>query len=117
MLGAIVDEDEQRTGSRKAGLYTGLNALLTISVGGMHTVIFTSILAAFTFVSVSEVQSDQALEGIRVGASLIPFLSVLLSIIPMALSPITYEKEQELSAFSEQQHRGHEQSEPMPVSE
>ncbi len=29
MMGAIVDEDEQRTGERKAGLYTGLNALLT----------------------------------------------------------------------------------------
>lgn len=113
MLGAIVDDDEQRTGNRKAGLYTGLNALLTIPVGGMHTVIFTSILAAYTFVSGSEVQSDQAILGIRIGASLIPFISALLSIIPMALSPITLEKEQELSAFSEKQHRQREQLEPL----
>lgn len=116
MLGAIVDEDEQRTGSRKAGLFTGFNALLTIPVGGMHTVIFTSILAAFTFVSSSEVQSDQAILGIRVGASLVPFLSVLVAIIPMALSPITLEKEHELSEFSEQQHRGHDESSSMPAA-
>ena len=112
MLGAIVDEDEQRTGNRKAGLYTGLNALLTIPVGGMHTVAFTSILAAYTFVSGAEVQSEQALLGIRIGASVIPFISILISIVPMWFSPITLEKEHELSAFSEQQHRSQEEATP-----
>ncbi len=108
MLAAIVDEDEQQTGTRKPGLFTGLNALLTIPVGGMHTVIFTSILGAYTFASGANVQSDQAILGIRVGASLIPFISVLIGIIPMALSPITMERERELSAFSEQKHRDHD---------
>ncbi|MBE2222082.1 MAG: MFS transporter [Anaerolineae bacterium] len=105
MMAAIVDEDEQRTGVRKAGLFTGLNALLTIPVGGMHTVIFTTILGAFTFVSGLEVQNDLAVQGIRIGASVIPFISVLVGIIPMMLSPITFKREQELSVFSEQQHR------------
>ena len=105
MLGAIVDDDEQRTGNRKAGLYTGLNALLTIPVGGMHTVMFTSILAAYTFVSGSEVQSEQAILGIRIGASVIPFVSVLVAMVPMWFSPITLHKEHELSIFSERQHR------------
>ena len=99
------DEDEQRTGSRKAGLYTGLNALLTIPVGGMHTVIFTTILAAYTFTSGTEVQGDQALLGIRIGTGLVPALSALFAIIPMALSPINFTKERALSEFSEQQHR------------
>jgi len=115
MLAAIVDEDEQRTGLRKPGLFTGLNALLTIPVGGMHTVIFTSILGAFTFVSGSDVQSDQALLGVRIGASLVPFVSVLLGIIPMALSPITLKKEKELSDFSEQQHRANSDVSADPV--
>jgi GPH family glycoside/pentoside/hexuronide:cation symporter len=106
MLGAIVDDDEQRTGVRKPGLYTGLNALLTIPIGGLHTVIFTTILGAFTFVSGSEVQSARAVQGIRIGTSLVPAASILLSIVPMLLSPITLRREQELSDFSEQQHRG-----------
>lgn len=75
----------------------------------MHTVIFTSILGAFTFVSGSDVQNDQALLGIRIGASLVPFVSVLLGIIPMSLSPITFKKEQELSEFSERKHRDQDQ--------
>jgi Na+/melibiose symporter-like transporter len=82
-----------------------LNALLTIPVGGMHTVIFTTILAAYTFTSGSEVQGDQALVGIRIGTGLVPALFALFAIIPMALSPINFAKEQALSAFSEQQHR------------
>ena len=105
MMGAIVDEDEQRTGIRKAGLFTGLNALLTIPIGGLHTVIFTSILSAYTFVSGAQVQSELALRGIRIGASVIPFVSILLSMIPMALSPIDLERERALSAFSERMHR------------
>ena len=100
-----IDEDELRTGMRKPGLFTGLNALLTIPVGGLHTVFFTSILAAYTFTSGAEMQNDQAVLGIRIGTALIPFVSVLLGIIPMFLSPITQAKEQELSEFSEKQHR------------
>lgn len=115
MLGAIIDEDEQRTGSRKAGLYTGLNALLTIPVGGMHTVIFTTILAAYTFTSGSEVQGDQALLGIRIGTGVVPALFALFAIIPMALSPITFKKERELSEFSEQQHRANSDVSVDPV--
>jgi GPH family glycoside/pentoside/hexuronide:cation symporter len=109
MMAAIVDEDEQRTSVRKAGLYTGLNALLTIPVGGIHTVLFTTILSAYTFVSGAEEQSDLALQGIKVGASLIPAVSILIGMIPMYLSPIDLKKEQELSAFSEAQHRIHEE--------
>jgi GPH family glycoside/pentoside/hexuronide:cation symporter len=105
MLAAIVDDDEQRTGSRKAGLYTGLNALLTIPIGGLHTVIFTTILGAYTFVSGSQTQSELAIRGIRIGASVIPFISLLLSMVPMWLSPIDLQREQALSAFSEGQHR------------
>jgi GPH family glycoside/pentoside/hexuronide:cation symporter len=122
MLAAIVDDDEQRTGTRKAGFYTGLNALLTIPIGGLHTVIFTSILGAYTFVSGSQEQSDLALQGIRVGASVIPCISILLSMLPMSLSPIDLQREQALSAFSEgqrrgPQHRGLQHSGPGPLAQ
>jgi Na+/melibiose symporter-like transporter len=72
----------------------------------LHTVIFTSILGAYTFVSGSQTQSDLAVQGIRIGASVIPCISLLLSMVPMWLSPIDLRREQALSAFSEGQHRG-----------
>jgi GPH family glycoside/pentoside/hexuronide:cation symporter len=105
MLGAIIDEDEQKTDVRKAGLFTGLNALITIPVSGIQAAIFTNLISQYGFTSGSVDQSLRALEGIRIGAGVIPFFFVLLGILPMLLSPITQEKEVELSAFSEQRHR------------
>jgi GPH family glycoside/pentoside/hexuronide:cation symporter len=105
MLGAVIDEDEQKTGVRKAGLFTGLNALITIPISGIQAAIFTSLISYYGFVSGSEVQTTRALEGIRIGAGLIPIGFVLLGVIPILFSPITVEREKELSAFSEQQHR------------
>ena len=105
LFGAIIDEDEQRTGVRKAGLYNGLNALLTIPVAGIQTAIFMAVISGFKFVAGSEVQSAMAIQGIRIGAGLIPCAFVLIGIIPMFFFPINKEKEQELSDFSVSQRR------------
>jgi GPH family glycoside/pentoside/hexuronide:cation symporter len=105
MLGAIIDENEQQTDVRKAGLFTGLNALLTIPISGIQAAIFTSLIGFYGFTSGAAEQSVRALEGIRVGAGVVPFFFVLLGILPMLFSPITLEKERQLSAFSEARHR------------
>lgn len=105
MLGAIIDQDEKNTGVRKAGLFTGLNALITIPVSGIQAAIFTSLIGAYGFASGSAEQSARALQGIRIGAGVIPFVFVLLGIIPMFFSTIDREKERELSDFAEHRHR------------
>jgi GPH family glycoside/pentoside/hexuronide:cation symporter len=105
MLGAIIDEDEQSTDVRKAGLFTGLNALITIPISGVQAAIFTSLIGLFGFKSGATEQSANALQGIRVGAGMIPFVFVLMGVIPMLFSPITLEKERELSEFSNQRYR------------
>ena len=105
MLGAIIDEDEQNTGVRKAGLFTGLNALITIPVSGIQAAIFTSLIGWYGFASGAAEQSARALQGIRVGAGIVPCVFVLLGIVPLLFSNITLEREKELSAFSEQQRR------------
>ena len=105
MLGAIIDEDEQKTDVRKAGLFTGLNALITIPVSGIQAAIFTTLISRYGFVSGAAEQSARALQGIRIGAGVIPFFFVLLGILPMLFSPIDRAKEKELSDFSEQRHR------------
>ncbi len=101
MLGAIIDEDERKTGVRKAGLFTGLSALLTIPNSGIQAAIFTSLIGFYGFASGAAEQSARAVEGIRVGAGIVPFIFVLLSSVPMLFSPITLERERELSLFSE----------------
>ncbi|HPQ46390.1 MAG TPA: MFS transporter [Clostridia bacterium] len=105
LFGAIIDEDERRTGTRKAGLFTGMNALLTIPVGGLHTLIFTSILAFYGFTSGADVQSETAVYGIRMASSFLPGILILLGMIPLFLMPINKNVEKELSDFSVQMHR------------
>jgi GPH family glycoside/pentoside/hexuronide:cation symporter len=105
LFGAIIDEDERRTGVRKAGLFTGMNALLTIPVGGLHTVFFTSLLAFYGFASGAEVQTEATIQGIRVASSLLPGILILLGIIPLFFLPIGKKAEKELSDFSERMHR------------
>jgi Na+/melibiose symporter-like transporter len=82
-----------------------LNALLTIPVSGIQAAIFTSLISYFGFVSGSADQNASALQGIRIGAGVIPFIFILLGILPMLFSPIDREKERQLSEFSEQRHR------------
>jgi glycoside/pentoside/hexuronide:cation symporter, GPH family len=105
MMGAIIDQDEQKTGVRKAGLFVGLNALLTIPVSGIQAAIFTTLISRYGFASGGVAQSARALAGIRIGAGIIPFGFVLLGTLPILLSPINRTRERELSDFAEQRHR------------
>ncbi|MBN1247325.1 MAG: MFS transporter, partial [Anaerolineae bacterium] len=116
MLGAIIDQDEKNTGVRKAGLFTGLNALITIPISGIQAAIFTSLIGAYGFASGSTEQSVRALQGIRIGAGVIPFFFVLLGIFPMLFSNIDLQKEKALSDFAEQRHRIVEDAEEPPVT-
>jgi GPH family glycoside/pentoside/hexuronide:cation symporter len=117
LLGAIIDEDEERTGIRKAGLFNGMNALLTIPVSGIQAAIFTSILSAYKFVAGSEEQSAQAIQGIKIGAGLIPFILTLVGIIPLLFFPINKKREQELSEFSVKQRHKHINGEVEPAEQ
>jgi GPH family glycoside/pentoside/hexuronide:cation symporter len=113
MLGAIIDEDEQKSGMRKAGLFLGLNALITIPISGIQASIFTALISQYGFISGSAEQSTQAMQGIRIGAGVIPFVFILIGTLPILFSPITLEKERELSVFSEQRHRLSEEQEAL----
>lgn len=100
MFGAIIDEDERRTGVRKAGMFNGLNALLTIPVSGIQASLFMAVISWFGFEAGTKVQTAQALFGIQLGAGLLPCVFTLLGIIPLFFLPIDRKLEQELSEFS-----------------
>jgi GPH family glycoside/pentoside/hexuronide:cation symporter len=116
LFGAIIDEDEKRTGTRKAGLFTGMNALLTIPIGGLHTLIFTSILAFYGYVSGAETQPASAVSGIQLASSFLPGVLIIIGAIPLFFLPINKKVEKELSDFSSAMHRSrHDESDIPPV--
>jgi len=109
-LGLIIDEDEKRSGKRKAGMFTGMNALLTIPIGGLHTMIFTSILSYYGYVSGGVIQSEAVQNGIRFASSILPAILILIGILPLFLFPITKKIEKELSDFSAEKTRSKSES-------
>jgi GPH family glycoside/pentoside/hexuronide:cation symporter len=106
IMGFIIDEDERRTGVRKAGIFTGMNALLTIPIGGLHTMIFTTMLSYCGYVSGGETQTEAVRQGIRLASSMLPGILILIGTLPLFFFPISKKVEEELSEYSARMHRG-----------
>lgn len=108
LIGAIVDEDERRTGLRKSSLYMGLSSLITIPFTALHSLIYMSLLQLFGYDGNLAEQSALAVTGIRLATTLVPAFFILLGYIPLFLFPIGRKEEKELSEFSEAMRRKEE---------
>nr|MDO8115670.1 MFS transporter [Candidatus Sigynarchaeota archaeon] len=88
IFGDICDFDEIKTGVRREGTYSGINALITkpaISIGAW---LLTLVLDMFGFDKEASVQMPLAIEGIMVSLTLIPAILGLLSLVPMYFYPV-----------------------------
>lgn len=106
-MGTVIDEDERRTGLRKSSLYMGLSSVITIPFTAVHSLIYMTLLQAFGYVAGEnvQVQTAQAIFGIRLATTLVPAAFILLGYIPLFLFPIGRREEKELSEFSEAMRR------------
>lgn len=106
LYAALVDENEQLTGTRKPGLIGALMALIAAPALSSQLVLFMGILTAFGYDNKAAVQTEQAMLGIRVGTALVPIAFVLVGLIPLLRFPINQAREEELSRFSQERRRG-----------
>jgi len=102
--GDLIDDDEMRTGIRKTGMYGGVFSLLATSLTGLQQLVFTNVISKFGYDGSLEVQTEQAVKGIRIGAGLVPLIMCVIGLIPLLLFPIGRKKEKELSDFMERIH-------------
>jgi GPH family glycoside/pentoside/hexuronide:cation symporter len=82
MLGDVIDEDELATGERREGLYVGFFTFLR-KLGGASAVLLVGVgldLAGYVGGGPREVQSELALQTIRVFTSLVPAFFLALAI-------------------------------------
>lgn len=98
--GALIDENERATGIRKTGLFNGIFALLTTSFTSFQAIIFTNIIQWFGYNGNAAVQTERAMQGIRVGAGLVPLIMGAIGFVPLLLFPIGRTLEKELSEYS-----------------
>ncbi|MHB9033708.1 MAG: MFS transporter [Anaerolineae bacterium] len=103
---AIIDENEQRTGVRKTGLFQAVNAILSAPVASLQMLLFLGIIKYYGYDQNAAVQSPNAMWGIRLATAAVPIAFGLLGLIPLIFFPYTREREQELSHYSDSRRRG-----------
>lgn len=104
--GALIDDDEMRTGERKTGLVGGVFALGTIMLTSIQQFVFANILSKFGYDGTAEVISERAILGIRIGTCIVPIIFFALGLIPLLFFPINKKREDELSEFNKKQREG-----------
>ena len=92
MIGDCADEDELKTHNRREGMFFGTNALITKPASSLIIFIFTFIIEFFGYNSELEIQSPQAIEGLRLGVGILPLAFLVLAFIALFFYPLHGEK-------------------------
>ena len=100
-----IDEDEVKYGSRREGMFYGINALFTKPTESFGPIIVTIVLGLTGYVQNSPVQTDSAMFGIIFVFYFIVNIFVALSLIFAYLFPLEGEKLEQLEIELEKLHK------------
>ncbi len=88
MVGDIADEDELKTNNRREGMFFGTNALITKPASSLIIFVFTAIIEFYGYDSHLNIQSSEALFGIRLGLGILPLAFLVLAFIALYFYPL-----------------------------
>ena len=100
-----IDEDEIKYGSRREGMFYGINALFTKPTESLGPIIVTIVLVLTGYVQDSPVQTDTAMFGIIFVFYFIVNIFVALSLIFVYFYPLEGEKLEKLEIELEELHK------------
>jgi GPH family glycoside/pentoside/hexuronide:cation symporter len=83
-----IDEDELKTGSRREGMFLGINALITKPAQSFGPIIATFILGIFGYIQNSSFQPDSALIGVKILMFLFPVIVDAIGLTFMYFYPL-----------------------------
>lgn len=86
------DEDEINHGTRREGMFLGMNALFTKPAGSLGPIVATLILEVFMYVPGSDTQTSTAIFGIDILFLLIPAIVTGIGLIFMYYYPLHGER-------------------------
>ncbi|MFX1445024.1 MAG: MFS transporter [Promethearchaeota archaeon] len=92
LLYLSIDEDELENGSRREGMFLGMNALITKPALSLGPIIATIILISYGYVQGSNTQPQSAYLGIKVLFFLIPAIVLFVSMIFIYFHPLYGER-------------------------
>ena len=105
LLYLSIDEDEVNQGSRRDGIFQGLQALFLKPAVSIGPIIATIILVSFGYVQGSDIQPESALLGITLLALVYPAIVIALGLIFIYFYPLHGELLEEMKAKLEVIHK------------
>ncbi|MCK8061621.1 MULTISPECIES: MFS transporter [unclassified Fusibacter] len=92
----VADEDWQNTGVRKYGFIKALQGLINKPAHGIRSMVFGAILGFYGYNGTAEVQSLEAIKGIRMASSILPMIALVLGMFLILFLPYTKSRENEI---------------------
>ncbi|TFG08806.1 MAG: hypothetical protein EU539_01260 [Promethearchaeota archaeon] len=105
LLYLSIDEDEVKHGTRRDGMFQGLQALFNKPAVSIGPIIATIILVTFGYIQGSKTQSESALFGIRLLFLIYPMIMTSFSLIFMYFYPLHGERLEKMKMKLDEIHK------------
>ncbi len=106
ILAEVIDEDEVKTGKRRAGMYFGMNSLITTLSSALVSVVFGLLLPAFGYNTALDVQPASVGTGFRIFLTVPPATGSLLAVLSLLYYPLHGERLENVKAALAQKRAG-----------
>ena len=92
ILAEVIDEDEVKTGKRRAGMYFGTNSLITTLSSALVAIVFGIMLPAFGYDTALDIQPDTVANGFRYFMVIPSMVGSLLAVVSLWFYPLHGER-------------------------
>lgn len=89
MLSDVIDDDANRHGTRREGIFFGMNGGIVKAAFSMQGILFAAVLSAAGYVAGATVQTESAIWGIRFLIGITPILSIIISSLLLWKYPLS----------------------------
>ena len=100
-----MDEDEVNHGTRREGMFLGMNAFFTKPAQSLGPIIATIILTTYGYAQDALIQTPEALFGIKILFLLVPAVASSISLIVIYFYPLYGERFKDLQVRLEEIHQ------------
>ena len=108
ILSEVIDEDEVKTGKRRAGMYFGTNSLITTLSSTLVAIVFGIMLPAYGYNTLLDVQPLSVGTGFRVFMTIPSIIGSLLAVVALWFYPLHGQRLAEVKAALQAKARAEE---------
>ena len=105
IMSLSMDEDEVDHGTRREGMFLGMNAFFTKPAQSIGPIIATIILTSFGYIQDAPIQTSEALLGIKILFLLVPTIFTSISLIIMYFYPLYGKRLEDIRSKIEEIHQ------------